>query len=61
MISTGIVTFLCPQTHKKEKTTGPTDVKWAVREYHKQLCAKKFDNPGEMDKFLERCKLPQLM
>ena len=31
-----------------------------VRNYYKQLYAKKFDNLGEMDKFLETYNLPKL-
>ena len=31
-----------------------------VRNYYKQLYAKKFDNLGEMDKFLEKYNLPKL-
>ena len=31
-----------------------------VRNYYKQLCAKKFKNLGEMDKFLEKYNLPKL-
>ena len=31
-----------------------------VRNYYEQLYAKKFDNLGEMDKFLETYNLPKL-
>ena len=31
-----------------------------VRNYHEQLYTKKFDNLGEMDKFLETYNLPKL-
>ena len=31
-----------------------------VRNYYEQLYAKKFENLGEMDKFLEKYKLPKL-
>ena len=31
-----------------------------VRNYYEQLYAKKFDNLGKMDKFLEICNLPKL-
>lgn len=34
-------------------TIGPLDIKRTVVEYYKQLCGIKFDNTGEMDKFLE--------
>lgn len=36
-----------------------TDIKRITREYCEQVCAKKF-NLGDMDKFLERYKLPKL-
>ena len=38
----------------------PQRYKRIVRNYGKQLYAKKFDNLGEMDKFLEIQKLPKL-
>ena len=41
---------LIPHTHKK----------WIVRNYYKQLHAKKFENLGEMDKILEKYNLPKL-
>ena len=31
-----------------------------VRNYYEQLYAKKFENQGEMDKFLAKCNLPKL-
>ena len=31
-----------------------------VRNYYKQLYANKFENLGEVDKFLEKCNLPKL-
>ena len=31
-----------------------------IRNYYKQLHAKKFENLGEMDKFLETCNLSKL-
>lgn len=37
-------------------TTDLSDIERTIKEYHKQLCAKKLDNPGEMDKFFKRCK-----
>ena len=31
-----------------------------VRNYYKEVCAKKFENLGEMDTFLEKYNLPKL-
>ena len=31
-----------------------------VRNYYEELHAKKFENLGEMDTFLEKCNLPKL-
>ena len=36
------------------------EIQWIVRDYYKQLYANKVDNHEEMDKFLERYKLPRL-
>lgn len=44
---------------KIRKTKGNRN-KLGVREYYKQLYANKLDNLYEMDKFLERRKLPEL-
>ena len=38
----------------------PTEIYKIVREYYEQLHAKKCDNSGETDLFLERAKLPKL-
>ena len=35
-------------------------MKRIVRNYYKELYAKKFENLGEMDKFLEKYNLPKL-
>lgn len=40
--------------------TSFTEIKRITREYYKQLYANKLDNLDEMDKFLERHKLPKL-
>lgn len=40
-------------------TTDPRVIKRLVREYHK-LCAHKYNNLLELDKFLELRKLPKL-
>ena len=31
-----------------------------VRDYYKELCAKKFEDLGEMNKYLEKYNLPKL-
>ena len=40
--------------------TYTTEILRIVRNYYEQLYAKKFDNLGEMDKFLETYNLPNL-
>ena len=48
---------------KKEKgevTTDTTEIQRIMRDYYKQLYANKMDNLEEMDKFLEKHKLPRL-
>ena len=43
-----------------EITTDTTEIQRIVRNYYKDLYAKKFENLGEMDKFLEKYNLPKL-
>ena len=45
---------------KEEITTDITEIQRIVRNYDKELYAKKFDNLGEMDKFLDKYNLPKL-
>ena len=44
----------------KETTTDSTEIQRIVRNYYKEPYAKKFENLGEMDTFLERYNLPKL-
>ena len=41
-------------------TTDATEIQKIVRNYYEELYAKKFENPGEMDTFLEKYNLPKL-
>ena len=41
-----------------EVITDTTEIQRIIRNYYKQLYAKKFENLGEMDKFLEIHNLP---
>ena len=43
-----------------EITTNTTEIQKIVRNYYEELYTKKFENPGEMDKFLEKYNLPKL-
>ena len=45
---------------KKEKSQHTAEIQGILRNYYKQLYANKMDNLEEMDKFLERYKLPRL-
>ena len=45
---------------KEEISTDTTEIQKVVRNYYDELYAKKFENLGEMDKFLEKYNLPQL-
>ena len=42
------------------ETKDTTEIQRVIRDYNKQLNANKFDNLGEMDKFLETYNLPRL-
>ena len=41
-------------------TTNTTEIQRIVRNYYEELYAKKFENLGEMDTFLEKYNLPKL-
>ena len=43
-----------------EITTDTTEIQRIVRNYYEELNAKKFENLGEMDTFLEKYNLPKL-
>ena len=43
-----------------EITTDTTELKRILRNYYEEVYAKKFENVGEMDKFLEKYDLPKL-
>ena len=45
---------------KGEITTDTEEIQRIIRDYYKQLYAKKMDNHKEMDKFLERYNFPRL-
>ena len=45
---------------KGEVTTDTAEIQRIMRDYYKQLYAKKMDNLEEMDKFLEKHDLPRL-
>ena len=45
---------------KEEIATDTTEIQRIVRNYYEELYAKKFENLGEMDKFLEKYNLPKL-
>ena len=48
------------RNERGDVTTDTTEIQRIVRNYYEQLYAKKFENLGEMDKFLEKYNLPKL-
>ena len=48
------------KNERGEITTDTTEIQRTVRNYYKELYAKKFENLGEMDTFLEKYNLPKL-
>ena len=48
------------RNERGEITTDTTEIQSIVRNYYKELYAKKFENLGEMDTFLEKYNLPKL-
>ncbi|KAF6078160.1 hypothetical protein HJG60_009064 [Phyllostomus discolor] len=48
------------RNERGETTTDTTEIQRSVRNYYKELYAKKLENLGEMDNFLEKYNLPKL-
>ena len=48
------------KNERAEITTDTTEIQRIVRNYYEELYAKKFENLGEMDEFLEKYNLPKL-
>ena len=48
------------RNEKGEVTTDTAEIQRIIRDYYKQLYANKMDNLEEMDKFLQKHKLPRL-
>ena len=47
------------RNERGEITTDTTEIQRIVRNYYEELYDKKFENLGEMDKFLEKYNLPK--
>ena len=45
---------------KKDKLQKTAKIQRILRDYYKQLYVNKMDNPEEMDRFLEKFKLPRV-
>ena len=48
------------RNERGEITTDTTEIQRIVRNYYEELYAKKFENLGELDKFLEKHNFPKL-
>ena len=48
------------KNNKRDITTDSTEIQTTIRDYHKQLYARKPVNLEAMDKFLDTCTLPRL-
>ena len=48
------------RNERGELRNDTTEIQRIVRNYYEELYAKKFENLGEMDKFLEKYNLPKL-
>ena len=48
------------RNERGEITTDSTEIERILQNYYKELYAKKFENLGQMDKFLEKHNLPSL-
>ena len=48
------------RNERGETTTETTEIQRIVRNYHEELYAKKCENVGEMDTFLEKYYFPKL-
>ena len=48
------------RNERGEITSDTTEIQRIVRNYYEELYSKKFENLGEMDKFLQKYNLPKL-